>query len=114
MSLDLSRSISQVRRSHPQARFTHRLPLLSRHLPPRTAQEGEPPPLLDSAEGGEPADAIKIKIAVKKQACFAPLPVCTAASMQHTRSMYSNVTTARQGEEGGGGSGGCSSLRMRA
>merc|ERR1719157_430606 len=40
MSLDLSRSISQ---------------------------EEEPPPLLDTAEGDEPADAIKNKIAVKKQ-----------------------------------------------
>merc|ERR1740139_145294 len=40
MSLDLSRSISQ---------------------------EDTPPPLLDTAEEGEPADAIKIKIAVKKQ-----------------------------------------------
>jgi len=44
MSLDLSRSISQ---------------------------EEEPPLLLDTAEGSEPADAIKIKIAVKKQARFA-------------------------------------------
>ena len=64
-------------------------------MPPHTAQEDKPPPLLDAAE-----------VAVKKQACFAPLPVCTAASMQHTRSMYSNLCPAGGG---GGGIGGYSS-----
>ena len=73
MSLDLSRSISQVIGGATLASPPCPFP---KPATTYTAQEDEPPPLLDTAEGGEPADAIKIKIAVKKQACFAPLPVC--------------------------------------